>query len=94
MYIAMLRVRDSPPYRPVTIIVDELFVEMDSRAGSGETSVMDATGERGDFTASLSLRVECVAGYSGDTCNCLEGDCTPPAGNVHTPSSYHHNYNK
>ena len=85
MYIAMLTEADNPPYRPVENLIHELFIELDSKAGGEEMSAMNVMGETGNLIASLSLKVECVNGYSGSACKCLsEDDCTP--GNVYTCS--------
>ena len=85
MYIAMLTRADNPPYRPVENLIHELYTELDSTAGGKEMSAVNVMGETGNMIASLTLKVECVTGYSGSACKCLsEENCTP--GNVYTCS--------
>ena len=58
---------DIPPYTDGNII-DELFVEVVSIAGGGESSMM-AYGENGRVNVSLSaISVQCIEGFSGDDC--------------------------
>ena len=48
--------------------IDELFVEVVSIAGGGESSMM-AYGDNGRVNVSLSaISVQCIEGFSGDDC--------------------------
>ena len=48
-------------------LIDELFIEVVSIAGSGESSLM-AYGENGRVNISLSISIQCINGFSGDDC--------------------------
>ena len=73
----MLTRADLPPYGPNGIIIDELFIEVVSGAGGGETSVT-MSGERVNISLS-SISVQCIAEYSGEDCTvhttCSEDTC-------------------
>ena len=66
MYIGVLTQPDLPRYGPDEIIVDELFVELESRAGGEGSSAANETGERERITLSVSLMVECSPGYTAN----------------------------
>lgn len=82
MYIAVLTLPDIPRYNPDDII-DELFIELKSRASGEESQVENVMGERQKVVLSVSLSVECVSEYLGDDCNshCTDPKCDP--GNAH-----------
>ena len=70
MYVAVITTPDIPPYGIDEIIVDELFTELETRAGGGEGKAVNVTGLRGNVVLSASLSVECIVGYWGNDCSC------------------------
>ena len=77
MYIGVLTRPDIPPFSPPDVIVDEVFIEVQSAAGGSEAQSLSTTGERGLVMISLSLSVDCTPGFGGDDCvtvnTCNEG---------------------
>ena len=77
MYIGVLNMLELPPFKPSSIIVDEVFIEVQSEAGSGETLTVPTAGENRIVTVSLALSVDCTPGFGGDDCErantCNEG---------------------
>ena len=71
MYIGVLDRLELPPFKPPSIIVDEVFIEVQSEAGSGETLTVPTTGENRIVTASLALSVDCTPGFGGEDCKTL-----------------------
>ena len=68
IYVGVLTTPDLPLFNDDDIIIDELFIEVVSIAGSGESSLM-AYGENGRVNFSLSaISVQCINGFSGDDC--------------------------
>ena len=69
MYIGVLRIPDLPPFRPSSIIVDEVFIVAESVANSGEILTSPVTGQNMLVNISMSLRVDCVLGFGGLACD-------------------------
>lgn len=70
MYVAVITIRDIPPYEPDEIVVDELVTELETRAGGEEARAVNITGDMGNVVLSASLSVECIVGYWGNDCSC------------------------
>ena len=76
LYIVVLTKPDLPPFNTEEDMVDEVFVDLERTPGGGECSTVDVVGLRGRLSATISLTVDCYAGYGGDDCSCSADDAT------------------